>query len=529
MKHLSFQYADTGLFSKLVLDYLKGAPQLRKLYAHRPNWEGIAESIKKREAFPTNRSVLAKVLQEQYTSVSNHAISAGQIEQLIHENSFTVCTAHQPNLFTGPIYVFYKIIHTIKLADELNHRFPDKRFIPVYYMGSEDADLDELGYTHTENQTLRWNTKQKGAVGRMVVDDALLELMKDWFETTRHQLNADEVFESLQTFFVKGKSIQQASFELIHHWFGDKGLLVLIPDHASLKSLATPIWKSELLEQSTQKSLKETQSWLASNYRVQASGREINLFFLESGIRARLIKDAGQFHAVDTDFKFSEEAMLACLHEHPETMSPNVLLRPLFQELILPNVAFVGGGGELAYWLSVKPIFDLHQIPYPVLLLRQSFVLFDKETSKKFEKLFIPIQNYFGEQAAFEYGIARLVSSSWPDLTQPKDDLKNSYQAIAEKVKAVDASLVNHVNALQNAAQQKIEALEKKLARAIKKRSEASIRQADKIRSVILPDGGFQERKIHGAEQYARFGKGLLDVLYNHVDTLGREGVVLFL
>jgi len=529
MKHLSFQYADTGLFSKLVLDYLKGEPQLRKLYAHKPDWEGIAESIKKREAFPTNRSVLVKVLQEQYASISDNTVSASQIDHLKHENCFTVCTAHQPNLFTGPIYVFYKIIHAIKLADELNQRFPDKRFIPVYYMGSEDADLDELGFSHTENQTLRWNTKQKGAVGRMVVDDALLELMKSWYETTRHQLHAEEVFVSIENIFVKGKSIQQASFELIHHWFGDKGILVLIPDHAELKSLATPIWKSELLEQSTQKSLKETQSWLTSNYRVQAPGREINLFFLESQIRARLIKDAGQFHVVDTDIKFSEEALLAWLHDHPETMSPNVLLRPLFQELILPNVAFVGGGGELAYWLSVKPIFDLHQIPYPVLLLRQSFVLLDEQITNRLEKLAIPFQNYFGEKVAFEYGIARLVSTSWPDLSQSKDDLENSYQAIAEKVKVVDLSLVNHVNALQNAAQQKIEALEKKLARAIKKRAEASIRQADKIRSVILPDGSFQERKIHGAEQYARFGKGLLNVIYERVDTLGREGVVLFL
>lgn len=221
--------------------------------------------------------------------------------------------------------------------------------------------------------------------------------------------------------------------------------------------------------------------------------------------------------------------MLAWLHDHPETMSPNVLLRPLFQELILPNVGFVGGGGELAYWLSVKPVFDLHQIPYPVLLLRQSFVLLDEQITKRFEKLAIPFQNYFGEQVAFEYGIARLVSSSWPDLTKPKDVLENSYQAIAEKVKSVDASLVNHVNALQNAAQQKIEALEKKLARAIKKRAEASIRQADKIRTVILPEGSFQERKLHGAEQYARFGKGLFNVLYAYVDTLGREGVVLFL
>ena len=186
-------YRETGLFTSLVNDYieLKGEAQTFVKYA--PNLEGFKKAIEQRASFPTNRKVLVSVLQKQYETLaqktqSNQASAESKeafkavnanVNLLLEENTFTITTAHQPNIFTGPLYFFYKIIHAIQLAAELKKQFPKYNFVPVYYMGSEDADLQEVGSYTLAGEAYQWNTKQKGAIGRMKVDDELVKLLQN--------------------------------------------------------------------------------------------------------------------------------------------------------------------------------------------------------------------------------------------------------------------------------------------------------------------------------------------------------------
>src|SRR6478609_753245 len=170
-------YESTGYFSKIVSDYLSQSPLLQPFYKHTPDLKGIQSSIAARQSFNTPRSLLVESLQMQYAGLVLTDKVKQNIQLLADQNTFTVTTAHQPNIFTGPLYFIYKILHTIKLSETLKSKLPEYNFVPVYYMGSEDADLDELGTINIEGEKYSWNTNQTGAVGRMKVDKAFIALI----------------------------------------------------------------------------------------------------------------------------------------------------------------------------------------------------------------------------------------------------------------------------------------------------------------------------------------------------------------
>nr|MCU0375393.1 bacillithiol biosynthesis cysteine-adding enzyme BshC [Chitinophagaceae bacterium] len=154
-------YADTGAFSALVIDYLQQHEKIQPFLAYKPNLAGIQQAIAARSNFETPRQILHTVLTKQYLGYTLHPRQQMHLDALTESNTFTIVTAHQPNLFTGPLYFIYKILHAIKLADELSVQLPQYRFVPVYYMGSEDADLDELGNFTAGGTTYAWQTQQK--------------------------------------------------------------------------------------------------------------------------------------------------------------------------------------------------------------------------------------------------------------------------------------------------------------------------------------------------------------------------------
>ena len=281
-------YKDTGYFSKIVIDYLDNAETLKPFYQHYPNIEGIKNAIAARKNFNTDRITLVEALKNQYSNIQLNQIQETNLDLLLNENTFTITTAHQPNIFTGPLYFIYKIVHAIKLADELKLQLPEYNFVPIYYMGSEDADLEELGQITLDGKKLSWKTNQSGAVGRMVVDDNLVKLIDE----IRGQIAVNEygtrLCELFKRIYSPYKTIQTATLELVNELFSKYGLIVLIPDNRVLKSLFTPIIKKEIKEQFSNKILQNTIFDLNKNYKVQAKGREINLFYLKDNHRERI-------------------------------------------------------------------------------------------------------------------------------------------------------------------------------------------------------------------------------------------------
>jgi bacillithiol synthase len=520
-------YRQTGYFSRIITDYLDKADTLRPFYAQEPSYEGISKSVAARQAAaPVNRSVLVNALQEQYAGMFPARLVQQNIDRLSRETTFTVVTAHQPAIFTGHLYFIYKILHTIRLANALAAEYPDKDFVPVFYMGSEDADLDELGQIWLGGEKLVWDTKQTGAVGRMKPKglDNILHRIEGELSV---QPFGKELIDILKNAYLDSPDIQTATFRLLHHLFADYGLVVLIPDRASLKQLMIPVFEDDLLRQEPTRIVSETTDRLSVHYKVQANPRPINLFYLKDDLRGRIERKDDMYIVHDSTLQFTEAQILEELHRHPERFSPNVILRGLFQETILPNIAFIGGGGETAYWLELKELFGHYKTPFPVLILRNSFLLIGMEWMEKIKKAGFGVPDLFKPAEELINTLVKRESSNDLSLEQQIGQANQYYENLKLLARPVDPTLEQHVEALQARALEPIRSLEKKLLKAEKRKFSDQKRQVHAIKAALFPEDGLQERVENFLPWYAVHGPQFIRDLYANSPALGEEFVVL--
>ena len=520
-------YEQTGFFSKLFIDYLHGDEKLSPFYKHPVSIEGIKDAIKTRQAFNTNRTLLVDVLKAQYKEFTLTPAQQNNLDALADANTFTIVTAHQPNIFTGHLYFIYKILHTIKLAAHLSEQLPAYNFVPVFYMGSEDADLDELGHINLNGEKLEWKTKQTGAVGRMVVDKALLQLIDRIAGELEVQQFGSELIAMFRAAYTQGTTIQQATLHLVNALFANYGLLVLIPDDATLKSTFTTVLKEELTAQFSHPLVEETARHLGEHYKVQASGREINLFYLLDDHRERIEWNDGKYEVKLLGLQWKKEAMLAEVDNHPERFSPNVILRGVFQEMVLPNIAFIGGGGEIAYWLELQEVFEACKVPFPVLITRNSFLLLTKQQEERIKVLGFKATEFFKPLDHLIEILVRKNSALQLHLNGEKEQVLQLYATIKLHAAAVDVSLGDHIIALQKKATKALLEVEKKMLRAEKRKFAAQQRQIAKLKQDLFPGNSLQERVDNFAPFYATYGADWLEDLYKHSLTLEQQFTIL--
>lgn len=528
-KH-SISYDQTGYFSSIVSDYLNGDEKLRCFYEYFPSETSVEAAIlRKKELENRNRAHLAEALLTQYASLEAADKVQENIQLLLDANTFTITTAHQPNIFTGPLYFIYKILHVIKLAEYCNHKYSQYKFVPVYYMGSEDADLDELGHIYLNNEKLAWQTSQSGAVGRMIVDEQLLHLVQRIEAEIGVLPHGQEIMDAVKKYYQKGTSIQQATLGFVHHLFGRYGLIVVIPDNAQLKAAAIDIFKDELLHQRSSEIVEKTIQQLSeAGYKVQAHGRDINLFYLmDNGARLRIEKHNDKWHVLDTDISFTEASLMQELEKHPERFSPNVILRGLFQEMILPNIIFVGGGGELAYWLELKAIFQHYGVAYPILILRNSFLIVNGKYAQQREKLQFTIQDLFKNAQQLQNEWVLRNSAKKLSVDDSIAAIATLFEKLSHQVVTVDTTLKAHIEALHKQSEKKIIEVGKKILRAEKRNQANAMQQIAQLKQALFPNNNLQERIDNILPYYAVWGADFIDTLYQYSNPFEQAFVVL--
>ncbi len=521
-------YHNANILSGIVLDYLAKAEKLQDFVAHSTDLTGIKESITARQKFPTDRSTLVEQLELQYRQVAASSKVVANIKSLRDVNTFTITTAHQNNIFTGPLYFIYKIIHAIRLAETLKAEFSEYHFVPVYYIGSEDADFAELNHIFVEGTRLEWNTTQTGAVGRMKIDKGVTALLTQLNGRLSVLPYGNDIMQALKDCYQEGRSVQDATFRFVHHLFSDYGLVVLLPDNAALKSLMTPVFIDDLENQAASAVVTETATRMEENgYKVQAHPREINLFYLEDNIRERIERNGDTWHVLNTAIQFDRTALESELNQHPARFSPNVILRGLYQETILPNIAFIGGGGETAYWLQLKDLFVKYQVPFPVLVVRNSFLLIEEKEQERIEKLGLSVTDLLTNEEKLMNAIVRRDTSNKLMLKDSIDAAEALYASIHDQAAAIDGTLGKHVNALKTQAVYRLKELEKKMLRAEKRKFEDQRRQLTAIREKLYPGNRLQERSESFLPFYAKYGPGFIDCLYKNSLGLEQEFTVL--
>ena len=521
-------YSETGFFSHLVNDYLSNSADIKSFYHYPPDITGITQAIDERCKYPINRKTLVATLTKQYTNLTKFSKTEENIQLLLKENTFTVCTAHQPNLLTGYLYFIYKILHAIKLAEELSKAHPGKHFVPVFYMGSEDNDIEELGTFRFRGDKNVWDGNgQSGAVGRMSTKE-LKPILDGLFKLFGPPgKNCDMLQDMLAKAYLQHNTIAEATHYLVNELFGRYGLVVLNPDEAALKTGFIPVMQDELLHQTAFPVITNQIEKLAAHYKIQAHPRQINLFYLTDKIRERIETKGDKWIAVNTSIQWTKAEILDELKQHPERFSPNVMLRGLYQETILPNVAFIGGGAEVAYWLQLQPLFGHYKVFYPCILLRQSVLWVSNTQSKLRRSLELSIADIFKQEAQL---MREYISKHSTDQWQTQGEaiaIEHIFQSLKTKASSLDPTLKSSAEAALAKMKRQLSVLETKMLRAEKKKMQTQLSRITKLKKSLFPDSSLQERVENFSEYYLQYGPSFFDMIKEDIDPLSGKFLVI--
>lgn len=470
-----------GAFPKLFLDYISKKEKLEKFYNQYPDIQGFSKVIESRKFSDEKRKTLVSVLEKQYQSLEDKP----NLDTLLDPKTFTVTTGHQLNIFTGPLYVIYKIVTIINLAKKLKAEFPAFNFVPVYWMASEDHDFAEIASFNLFGKTHQWETEQKGAVGRM--NPAELQTIIDELS------EKPSIFEEA---YLKNTTLSNATRQYMHQLFGSEGLISIDADDAALKGAFSDIIKDDLLNNSADKIVSKTSNELNEmGYHTQITPREINFFYLQDGLRERIVKEDNVYKVLNSEFSFSEEEILNILDNHPENFSPNVVLRPLYQETILPNLAYIGGPSEVPYWLQLQGVFDHYGEQFPLLMPRNFALLINQASQKRLDKLGITVEELFADEVSLRRSYVERNSENSLSLAFEIDDVSEVFQRILKKSLAIDQTMKGAVEAEKSKIINSLENLEKRIKKAEERNQETSVTQLLALKQKLFPDGGLQERK----------------------------------
>jgi bacillithiol biosynthesis cysteine-adding enzyme BshC len=502
-------------------------PKLRPFYKYPARLDTIARVIEDKSRENSPRELLVSVLRQQYSELERTPAIDQHIESLLKPSTFTVVTAHQPALFTGPLYFIYKIISTIHLAKAISVANPSVKVVPVMISGGEDHDFEEINHAHLFGKKLVWENQEGGSVGRMSTA-SLQPLLDELVQLLGESDTAQTLREKLEGAFRRHEIYGRAMQAFVNSLFKDHGLLVINMDHPELKRHFIPHMRRELLEQASQALVGQTQAELESlGFSAQAFARPVNLFYLSEGMRERIELENGVYSVVNTDLTFTESALLEELEAHPERFSPNVVMRPLYQESILPNLAYIGGGGELAYWLERKRQFEHFGINFPMLVRRNSVVWIDGNSAKRMEKLGLDLNALLGDTEDLVKTWVHEKSEQELSLSAEKQALSKLFESIVQKAEATDPTLAGAVKAEEARQIKSLEQLEVRLVRAQKQRFETEINQLRGLKEKLFPGNGLQERYDNFIPHYLRNGETFFDVLLENLDPLRTDLIVI--
>ena len=526
-------FDQTDYFSKLICDYTLESRDLKPFYGEFPNIDNFKVQIEhKAKHFPEeHREVLYEALQDQYTKLSVTDLTRTHFKKLKEPITFTVVTGHQLNLFTGPLYFLYKIISTINLTETLKAAYPKYNFVPVYWMATEDHDFDEINFFNFKGKKIQWSPEDRprGAVGHLKTEglDEVFEAFADQLGTTN---NAQDLKKLFQEAYLKHETLAGATRYLANALFGTYGLVIVDGDDTRLKRLLVPYAKKDIIDRTAFEKVSETiaeMEGLSQNYGIQVNPREINYFYVKDGRRERIVAKDGSYFVLDTQIVFSKDELIQELEDFPERFSPNVIARPLYQEVILPNLCYIGGGGELAYWLELKSMFEAMQVPFPVLLLRNSVLVITEKQRKKLKKLNLGVSDLFMKRSRFINKKIREISNIDIDFSPQKRVLEEQFEALYKLAEKTDKSFLGAVKAQEVKQKKGLDKLEKRLLKAQKRKLEDHVGRMTEIQEELFPNQSLQERTLNFSELYLELGPDLIPSLKESLNPLHLEFSIL--
>lgn len=501
------------LLGNLVYDYLMCNEKVRGYYSFFPDKNGFENALKSIGKFSFNRDLLMSELLQQSKLVSNTSSATTEnIKKLSSGTVYTVTTGHQLCLFTGPSYFVYKIFSAINLCEKLKSEFPENDFVPVYWMASEDHDFAEVNNFSLFGKKITWESEQAGAVGEFN-STSVADCVDEFRNILGNSEYAPELIILFEQSYLKHTNMAESTRYLVNELFGKYGLVIADGNSKNLKKSFAAFFEKDIFEGFSEKPVNETIECLKKDsYSIQVNPRAVNCFYMDKNVRARIEAEGNNYRIVGTDKIFTPQELKSVIQNETEKISPNVVLRPCYQQFILPNLAYVGGPGELAYWLEYKSMMEAYGLFYPVLSPRKFITIIDKNSINKLEKLKMEKEMIF-ENADELIKIYLEKSNQSFNVQEYKKNITDLFKNLSDEVAKIDKSLVAATESEKQRNLNSLENLEQKANRAVKAKMETEVNQIRAIKLKYFPDGIPQERVENFSAYYAKWGKDFLNVL----------------
>ena len=480
MKRTSFSYRRFKAFSPTLISYAENDPQLIGFSHGKPDLTSFTDALKRKSEHysDTVRQTLTSQLERQHGGFPLHVSQIQNLKLLKQANTFSVSCGHQLVLGGGPMYMAFKILSVVKLTEQLKAEFPEHHFVPVFWMASEDHDVEEIRSFSFFAQPYSIDVNGEGPVGRITTDgiEGQLSAIKDFPEW-------------MSSAFGQFKTMTEATRAWLQSAFGDKGLLILDADSAELKKELLPVLLMELQsDDSERKVLAASAKLEAMGFKSQIHPRNVNLFYIKDHQRIRLERTESGIRTLDGLLSWTMEEAISHFTAHPEELSPNVCLRPLYSQILLPDVAFIGGPAEIAYWLQLKEVFDGFDLPFPLLVPRFSALYLPVSQNKKMAKLGLQTEDLTLDELAIRKKLVK------PETEIELPDLEKEYSALLEWAQKTDPTLVPAGKAELSKMAKMAEAFQKRIQKSAEAKEEQKLKQVSQLWERFFPGGGFQER-----------------------------------
>jgi len=462
---------DSNYFSKLMLNYINQDEDLKNFYNLFPTKENYIKQAKNKLGHYKNRAILVEQISKQLGHLDLSEKQQNNLQKLREKNTVTITTGHQLNLFTGPIFFFYKILQVIKACEELNNEQSEINFVPMFWMATEDHDFEEINHFKFGDRIIHWEKEFGGPVGRLSTN-GLQKVFDSFLSLIPNGKKKTELQNLIEASYLSNDNLTDATRKLI------------------------PTFEEELIQPiSFKKVIPQNEKLEQLGYSIQVNPREINLFYInQNNSRERIVEQNGTYFVNNTSIKFSKEEIIADLHQNPDKFSPNVILRPLYQETILPNVAYVGGGGEMAYWLQLKEMFNQFEVDFPLLVLRNSLLIRTEKQYEKQQKLDLSNEDLFSNSLAITKKRSINSSEIAPKLPELEEELKSIFERLEHLSSLTESSFADMIQAQRTKQLKGFEKIKQRLVHAEVKKNEDLLKRIEQLLNDLSQQNGLQER-----------------------------------
>ncbi len=520
--------------TRLFLDYLRDPLPLRQFYPsavryHHELAQRVPEVL---SAYRVDRNRVCDALE-----AMNRRWGAGQatldnIQLLRESDCIAVVSGQQAGLFTGPLYTIYKALAAVKLAGCLRQR--ETKAVPVFWIAAEDHDFAEVAKAEfigrdcqLKNVEVTEALHREGQpVGQVVVDDSIDAVIDELFELLPNSEFADDIKALVKNAWQPGRGYVESFAIMMTSLLGRYGLIFLDPLDPELKKLAAPLY-AEAAQRAPEiaAALEKRSSDLESagyHAQVLATSNSFPLFLHdEQGARHAVVRvENGKYKAKDVQQEYTAEELAALALEKPERFSPNVTLRAVVQDYLLPTIAYYGGAAEIAYFAQTAEVYRLLERPATPILPRSSLTMIERHTGRVLERYNLTLKDFFeGLDPVIKRVVEEVLGADTAKLfAKTEENINQELDSLREDLESIDPTLAGALETGRKKINYQLEGLRTRFVRAQMGRDEAAHRQLQRAFDQLYPNKDLQERHINITSLLARHGTYVIEWIFNAIN-----------